>query len=47
MPLKTVWMFYQGQNDCKMSKKLEKLHNIGSEQKPLEALSCLRLHIAE
>lgn len=21
-------LFYQGQNDCKMSKKLEKLHNV-------------------
>lgn len=24
-------LFYQGQNDCKTSKKLEKFHNIGRE----------------
>lgn len=40
-------LFYQGQNDCKMSKKLQKLHNVGSEQKLLPGLLQLRLHTAE
>jgi len=40
-------LFYQGHNGCKKSKKLEKLHNIGSEQKLLAVLSQRRLHTAE
>lgn len=40
-------LFYQGQNDCKISKKFEKLHNVCSEQELLTDLSQLRLHTAE
>lgn len=40
-------LFYQGQNDCKGNKKLEKSHKVGGEQKLLTAQLQLRLHTAE